>query len=212
MKCSHQFSHYQDSLNKAFENGYHFLMLKQFKQIENYQKVILLRHDVDLLLKNALIMAKIENEMKIKATYFIQVSGKYNLMFYPNFKLVNSIAELGHEIGLHYSLDIPQMINVDTVGYFLREKRIVEDTLGQKISGICLHDPNSRNKINIDLDKYDLEYDAYSDTIVSQLHYISDSRASWREGCMCKNIGKHPKLYILTHPFWWYEKSSCENY
>ncbi|MCD4695919.1 MAG: hypothetical protein K8S16_06720, partial [Bacteroidales bacterium] len=119
---------------------------------------------------------------------------------------------LNHEIGLHYSLDIPRLTSIDSIDYLLREKRILEEIIQQKVLGICLHDPNQRNKIDIDLKKYDIKYDAYSDIFMEKLKYISDSRASWRDGCMCKNIGKYPKLYILTHPFWWYEKASCENY
>lgn len=212
MKCTNKFSHYKESLEKAINLDYHFLKLNEYSEIENHEKIIILRHDIDLSLENALKMAKIENGLGIQSTYFIRVSAKYNPMYYPNIELIKSILMLNHEVGLHYSLDIPKLTSVNNLDYLLREKRILEEIIQQKISGICLHDPNQINKIDIDLQKYQIEYDAYSDIFIKKLKYISDSRASWREGCMCKNIGKYPKLYILTHPFWWYEKASCENY
>jgi len=212
MKCSHKFSHYTETLEKAKNLNYYFLRLCDFREIDNYHKVIVVRHDVDLSLENALKMANIEHDHGIKSTYFIRVSAKYNISFYPNIKIINEIIKLGHEIGLHYTLDIPKLLNTDKVEFLIREKRILEGVIQQEIKGICLHDPNITQRIDIDLAKYSIDYDAYSDIFMNKLKYISDSRASWREGCMCKNIGIHDKLYILTHPFWWYENASCENY
>lgn len=212
MKCSHKFSHYTDCLKNAKDLNYNFLKLCDFTKIENYTKVILLRHDVDLSLENALKIALLEHNIGIHSTYFIRVSAKYNISFYPNTKIIQEIKNLGHEIGLHYSLDIPKLLCKDQVSYILHEKSILEEVIQQKVKGICLHDPNAKQQIDIDLTKYSLEYDAYSNLFFDKLKYISDSRASWREGCMCKNIGAYDKLYILTHPFWWYENTSCENY
>jgi hypothetical protein len=212
MKCSHKFSHYFEALEKAKNLSYHFLRLCDFREIIEHKKLIVLRHDIDLSLKNALKIAHLEHELGIQSTYFIRVSAKYNIMFYPNIKIIQEIKSLGHEIGLHYSLDIPKLINSDQITYLIKEKRILEEIIQQEIKGICLHDPNSKRGIDIELSEYNLIYDAYSNSFMDELKYISDSRASWREGCMCKNIGKHNKLYILTHPFWWYEDASCENF
>jgi hypothetical protein len=212
MKCPHTYNHYRESLIKACELKYHFLQLYQFEEIDNFNKVILLRHDIDFALDNALQIARLEQEIGIKSTFFIRTSGKYNIMYYPNQIIIREILSLGHEIGLHYSLEIPKLINESDEHFFSREKGLLEDVLGQNIKGICLHDPNSCNKLDIGLSKYNLLYDAYAEYFFSRLKYISDSRGSWREGCLCKNIGNVDKLYILTHPFWWYNHSSCENF
>ena len=45
------------------------------------------------------------------------------------------------------------------------------------------------------------------------MKYISDSGARWREGDMFEWLQKNtPKLYVLTHPVWWYDKTTLENY
>ncbi|MCD4696898.1 MAG: hypothetical protein K8S16_11740 [Bacteroidales bacterium] len=91
MKCTHKFSHYKESLEKARKLDYHFLKLNEYPEIEKHKKVIILRHDVDLSLENSLKMAKIENELGIQSTFFIRLSAKYNSMYYPNIELIKSI-------------------------------------------------------------------------------------------------------------------------
>lgn len=59
--------------------------------------VCILRHDVDRLPKNALTIAKIENELGIKGTYYFRIVPKSF-----DKKIIMQIAELGHEIGYHY--------------------------------------------------------------------------------------------------------------
>ena len=212
MKCVHKFSHYSDTLQKAQSLNYQVLRLCDFNEIAQHPKVIALRHDVDLSLKNALKMARLETNLHIRSTYFIRVSADYNVLFYPNRKIIREIHSMGHEIGLHYSLDVPKLLKRDPVDFLIKEKNVLEDILGEEIMGISLHDPNSVQRIDIDLTRHRLLYDAYSGVFADQLKYISDSRATWREGCMCKHVGETDKLYILTHPFWWFEDASCENY
>ena len=212
MKCPHTHAHYREALIKAIDLKYHFLQLHQFEEIDNYEKIILLRHDVDFSLDNAIQMARLEHELGIKSTYFIRISGKYNIMYFPNYIIIRELVALDHEIGLHYNLEIPNLVNEDEETFFIKEKEILEMVLQQKITGISLHDPNSMIRQSINLSKYNIAYDAYSECFCSKVKYISDSRGSWREGCLCKNIGAHDKLHILTRPFWWYKHYSCENF
>ena len=72
------------------------------KTFENYikddkQKTLILRHDVDRWPNNALIMAKLEANLGIKATYFFRIIPS---VFNP--KIIEQIRDLGHEIGYHY--------------------------------------------------------------------------------------------------------------
>ena len=122
------------------------------------------------------------------------------------------IKALNHEIGLHFAQDIPIILDEPFKKFFFREKSIIESLLGEKVKGCSIHDPNHSIINDTNLEEYGLQYHAYSDNFTKKIKYISDSRANWRDGCMCKNIGKFDKLCILTHPFWWYKKGSCENY
>lgn len=213
MKCSHSFEHYKKSLQKAINEGYVFLKMEDHKLSKNYEKVIFLRHDIDLSVKNALFFGRIEKGLGISTTYFIRVSGKYNPLFYDNYAIIKELIDMSHEIGLHYSSDLPRITNENRIEFFQIERNILENIIKKKIKGVCIHTPNDDPLISDNnLHQFSLEYYAYSDIFTKNVKYISDSRSTWREGCMCKFIGKFPKLCILTHPFWWYHCASCENY
>ena len=59
--------------------------------------LVILRHDVDLLPEYALGLAKIENELGIKGTYYFRI-----IPATFNVEIMKEIAALGHEIGYHY--------------------------------------------------------------------------------------------------------------
>ena len=86
------------------------LLLQSFKQANfNFQtfaqqgfnkggqKLIILRHDVDLLPQNALQFARIQADLSIKGSYYFRIVPESF-----NEKIILEIAPLGHEIGYHY--------------------------------------------------------------------------------------------------------------
>jgi hypothetical protein len=63
----------------------------------NPERLLILRHDVDLKPQNSLATAKIEHELDIKGSYYFRmVPESYNV------DIIKEIASLGHEIGYHY--------------------------------------------------------------------------------------------------------------
>jgi len=73
-----------------------------FQTFEEYiksskDKVVILRHDVDRKPENALVIAKIEKEAGIEASYYFRVVKE---SYDEN--IIRQIAEMGHEIGYHY--------------------------------------------------------------------------------------------------------------
>ena len=73
-----------------------------FQRVEDYIKnpldrVVMLRHDVDLRNYAALRLAKAEAKLGIKSTYYFRiVKQSYN----P--RVIQQIVDMGHEIGYHY--------------------------------------------------------------------------------------------------------------
>jgi hypothetical protein len=73
-----------------------------FQTFEEYiknpkEKIVILRHDVDRKPGNSLVVAKIEKEAGIKASYYFRiVKESYDE------DVIKQIAEMGHEIGYHY--------------------------------------------------------------------------------------------------------------
>ena len=63
---------YKKFLHSLLANGYSFQTLQDFIQ-QAKDKTVILRHDVDRLPGNALVIAKIENEAGIKASYYFRI-------------------------------------------------------------------------------------------------------------------------------------------
>ena len=60
---------YRKLLHELLANGYSFQTLQDFIQ-QPEAKAVILRHDVDRKPENALVIAKIEKEAGIKASYY----------------------------------------------------------------------------------------------------------------------------------------------
>ncbi len=87
---------YKLLLQTLISKGYAFQTFCQFLK-KPLEKVIVLRHDVDLLPLNSLRFAKIQHEVGICGSYYFRmVTESYNE------SIIKEIASLGHEIGYHY--------------------------------------------------------------------------------------------------------------
>jgi hypothetical protein len=215
MRCDFTLRHYRETLQLAKDKGYIFPKMKDYEQYLNQERVIFLRHDIDIQLKNALNMSEIENSFGISATYFVRLHADYNpfsVMYYP---IIKKILEQGHEIGLHHEVDFAILNNEDKGELFKRARQVLEAIIGERVCGVAPHEPTRTSKLITEqnLQEFDIGYEAYSPFFLTKNKYISDSSCNWREGCMCNFIiSDTPRLSILTHPIWWYTKSPIENY
>jgi len=217
--CSFNLAHYKYCLELAKKNGYKFMTMKDFVSNKNalteFDKIIVLRHDIDHYLKLALNFANIEKELGISATYFIRCHANYTPCSFEGYKIIKTLLEMGHEIGLHHDCDFAKLFGEDSRDFLRRDKKILESITNRKVVGISSHAPNKSEFIiqDKDLQEFGFAYQAYSDIFLKEMKYISDSSSRWREGCMCSFIKQNTqRLCILTHPIWWFDKSPLENY
>jgi len=216
MKCDFSLKHYGECLTLAKQKGYKFLTFNEYDQKEKYNKVIFMRHDVDLQIDVALKMAKIENKMGIKSTFFIRLHGNYNLFHVSTYRKFVEIKNMGHEIGLHFEPDFSSITKRNIIKDIKFSIKTLEHLFSCKINSICPHEPVRTGNLKIDdkaFKELGVKYHAYHDMFTKDMKYISDSSCRWREGCMHLFIEKEtPRLCILTHPLWWFEDSPIENY
>ena len=209
MKCGFTYSHFKECINLGKKLGFSFYSMHDYLKERPKDNFIVMRHDVDLSLKHALIMAKTEKYLGVKSTYFIRNTGIYNPFYGKNLEIIRQISKLGHEIGIH--CDSGKLTSKDFKSLFLNQKKDFELLIHRKIFGAAVHkmkniNSHEPNKLNIAeglLSSLDLEYDAYSGVFMKNIKFISDSKYRWREGCMCNHINKETRLCILTHPIWW---------
>jgi len=211
--CDFSFGHYRKTLALAKERGYIFSDFQTFDEERSEERVILLRHDIDHSPLKAVEFAKIEYDLEIKATYFVRLhSNYYNPYSFKVYTALKNILELGHEIGLHYeNIDFAAVTNKDPGEIIRKDKKILEIILEKNIDGIAAHrDFNQVSNLDFwnthELNDFRFEYEAYEERFLRDNLYVSDSLGMWKNGmCMCQYIQKKiPRLYILTHPCYWY--------
>ena len=68
-----------------------------------HPRCVILRHDIDNSLPQAVRLAEIEAELGVKSTYFVLLrTDFYNVASKTGQDALRRILSLGHEIGLHY--------------------------------------------------------------------------------------------------------------
>jgi hypothetical protein len=88
---------YRKLLESLLQKGYTLITFEEFIQDQENKPVVILRHDVDKLPHNALEMARIENNLDLRASYYFRAQK-------DSFdkEIIMEIVGLDHEIGYHY--------------------------------------------------------------------------------------------------------------
>jgi hypothetical protein len=181
------------------------------------KRVIVLRHDVDYALDGLLDLALMEKKAGATATYLLRVHAKeYNPFNYITYKTIKEIIALGHEIGLHFECTIFETMGWDNAkAIFLKEKMILESIYGIPIETAAQH----KGMASLSKDDY-MFFDKYDKSDVGlkryvhqepfkSMKYLSDSNSVWRDGCLCKNLGKYDRMQVLIHADWWFKDHYC---
>lgn len=198
---------YKLLLQEFLKNGYTILTVSDYLKKKPKNKFVILRHDVDRALDNALKMAKLEASLGIKSTYYFRTS---------TFKLpiVKQIAELGHEIGYHYETLFKSKGDYNKA-LILFEQELNYMRQYFPIQTICAHGNIFMKGINYDIwkqydfRKYGILGEAYLSLIKNpNLKYYSDTGRRWNNikntfeliNSVSKEQGNY---YILAHPDKW---------
>jgi len=202
-KCDFSYRHYREILNLFKKKGYNlsFFSEKPSKKTKN----VYLRHDIDISLKKALQLAKIEYQCGVYSTYFIRFSSPfYNIFDLNRAKIIEEIINSGHQLGLHFDGGILKSKN-------LTKAKVEKEVLKQlktiknyfKISPIISFHRPPKFTLSLSFKKF---INAYEPIFFNEIKYLSDSKGNWREGCVCNWLNyPNPPLnfQILTHPIWW---------
>lgn len=144
------------------------------------------RHDVDKRPQNALEMAKLENLLGLRSTYYFRTVKDF---FDP--EVILKIHELGHEVGYHYEV-------LDTAsGDFENAINLFEDNLHRfpcEVDTICMHGNPLTPWDNRDLwSRYDFKNfgligEAYLSLDFSKIAYFSDTGRAWHNRYSVKDF------------------------
>lgn len=185
------------------EQGYAF---STYVSYPSRGRCVILRHDIDFSLEQAAKLARLENELGVRSTYFVLLSSDfYNPASSSSYRYLHEILDLGHDIGLHFDETAYDYDRFGIEYYIRKEARILSDLIDVNISSFSLHRPN-RFTLETQIRIPGL-INSYGEEFFENFKYLSDSRRRWREPVeeIIKE-GSHEKLHILTHAFWYYDE------
>ena len=169
--------------------------------------VAFIRHDVDISLGRARILAELEKSWGIRSTYHVMLDCPvYDVTEARSREALRAIRACGHEIGLHYhpshneSEAPPGSADAQISSACDR----LAEALGTEVKSVSFHLPSpglmggplrAAGRIN-----------AYAAPLLKW--YLSDSRGRWREGepMFTLDAPRSNHLQILVHPLWWGER------
>jgi hypothetical protein len=216
---------YKDLCLAMLESGYTPLSVYSYltnnKAVNN--KTVILRHDVDRKVNNALKIAELENELGVNSTYYF----RYPYTFKP--KVIENIAFLGHEIGYHYeTLSKTNGDQGKAVILFFEELEEMRKIC--EVKTICMHGRALSRHDNRDIWKASdfRDFGIIGEGYLSfnkDLHYFTDTGRGWNSKNNIRDFmnsrssgyffngtddliklirsGRPSTLYINAHPERW---------
>ena len=175
-------------LCEAIIKGYNTLAVEAYLKEKPTGQVVILRHDVDRKPEKALKMAELEDDFKIKSTYYFRMKED---VFKP--EIIKEIASMGHEIGYHYEVldktkgDLDKAIEIFEAE--LKEFREICD-----VTTICMHGNPVSPWDNRDLWKrYDLKDfgiigEPYLSIDYETVFYLTDTGRKWNSRFSVKDV------------------------
>ena len=179
MGCDFSLEHYREILRAAGEGGYRF----SFFGSPPSEGDLFLRHDVDLSLEAAVVMAELEAAEGVQTTYLLMTrSVFYNLASREGEQAIARLRELGHQVGLHAI-----------------HPHVALDARFDPV--VAWHNPEPAFMTA----PIDGVVNVMEQTYFDPTTYRSDSNHRWRSGCPCDELraGAFPWLQLLVHPVIW---------
>jgi hypothetical protein len=168
--------------------------------------IALWRHDIDFSPQRALALARIEAELGVAATYYVLLGSDFYNPFEPAVRdLLREIANLGHDLGLHYdaaSLDRSTAAHVDRIAF---EAEVLKRHVQVDVRSFSLHNPSVSSDVQLEDAHCAGLINASALALRAQFTYVSDSNGRWRYRTLHDVLEDRAtsKLYALTHPEWW---------
>jgi hypothetical protein len=181
-------------------------VFRTFTDYQDGERFVLWRHDVDLSMHAARMLAAIETEERVTATYFLHLHSEfYNLFEKEVFDCVKALAACGHSLGLHFDTSFAGVSDEPELERQIAlERRFIEDLLGVPLVAVSFHIASPFTQA-CRRSSYAGLVNVNSDYLQSRVGYCSDSNGYWRFRRLEDVLrdGQLPRLQVLTHPGLW---------
>jgi hypothetical protein len=200
---------YRDLLRAFRAAGYRGA---SFDSVAATEPQLLLRHDVDLSLDEALKIAEIDAAEDWRATVFVLVATEfYNVFTHAGRTAILNMMRLGHEIGLHFDGSVykdgkpPAEFTPGLEAAARRECDMLEDLIGARVCVLSFHRPRQSPWVLGRPGRFADRLQAYAPEFFGDIAYVADSAGSWSEGHPLDHRAFHQRLamQVTMHPYLW---------
>jgi hypothetical protein len=201
---------YRSLIKGGLDSGFRFISFGEIQYLVPDDPVCVLRHDCEGDLVAAEAMARLEADLGVRSTYFILLSSNiYNPFSPPNRRLIQTIADRGHTIALHFDEATYASRAADEITSRVEvERKFCESVFDCEITVVSFHQPSGR-VLNNEVSIPGL-INTYNPDDLPGFKYLSDSN-------MALDFGDHEtffsalearSLQLLVHPEWWTESTA----
>jgi hypothetical protein len=193
---------YSQLLSALKDQGYSFCGFQEINPLLLEKRpFVVLRHDIDINLRLAVEIARIEYEHDVRATYFVMLhSPLYNVLSGASAEILSQIYRYGHQIAAHIDLTVydndytKMLMDVEVLSKYYP---YINTEL------VSLHSPLDLQHVPIA--SIPQLNNVYGASIKGDVAYISDSTGRWRYGHPLDSDAFHARkpIQLLTHPIWW---------
>jgi len=190
-------------LKKLNDCDFCFRQISEINKVDEIQKIVYLRHDIDLHISMVKELAQLESALKISAIYYVPLTLHFNVLYPENRQTLRHLIELGHKIGLHYDLETYPGDYIKARKHLDLEVDILSQIVGQSVKTITMHapykgQPDPFRMIDEYVNPHDPRYQ-------KDLLYVSDSCRAWRDESLLACFSSNPprRLLLTIHPELW---------
>ncbi len=230
---------YKDIIQMAIDHDYKIMSLLDFyllsknKNYKKDQRILCLRHDVDIINPNATkTFFEIERELGVKATYYFRY---YTIN--QNLELLKDLKKYNFEVGYHFEeiADFAKKYAINSKNglidkideirkNFVRNFNYFKNHYAHNVKSICSHGdwlnvrlnfPNSELVTEDLLDELNLEFEAYQPKLLSLFDVYASDVANfpqiWANGVSAQSVIQKniPWICMLTHERFWFTNPIC---
>ncbi len=181
---------YAELLHKVLSAGYPIFGIAAWLRTLPQAKAAIIRHDVDRRPDNAVKMATLESQMKVRTTYYFRMVGSAYCE-----DTIRSVARLGHEIGYHYEDLAVAKGNIYLAAELFRRNLAKLRRLAS-VETIAMHGSPMSSQNNLDIwtqtkmSDYSIIGDAFLSLDYREIHYFTDTGRGWNRSIT--NLRDHP--------------------
>jgi len=195
------FGWYRTFLERLRSDGYRFRSFEEGADGDG----VFLRHDVDLSISAALDVARLEANLDVTSTYlFLLTSPLYNPFEAEQRARIEEIADLGHDVGLHFSTHQYWPKEDPPEEEALRDRVVAERSAMETMVDVDVAETTSFHippEWMLDREIAGLQ-STYEPAFFSEMGYVADSGQRWRDDP--PTVGSLPdRVQVLTHPGLW---------